>query len=1010
MPLITEKDFLASESLPPKERLKLTFSEPETEPEAEDSALAVADAAFRRHNLITNAIYNQHADRQRTDVEFDAVEAMKEMDRLDVGQAGIFADNQDELDQIIEQHDRERNYDEIISRNDLMGLTMSAAAGIFDPTIFIPVAGAAKKGFTGARILKSFGLTGGTAAGIVASQEAFLQKIQTSRDAETSIGAIATAGLLVGALGAVGGALARNDDLIYETTRRIMDDGDEPLIQLSRTEDAAGAAPTGWEARLDNYNYTRADEGIHKLDNRLGSILSLNNKFTRSPTTGNLLSPFAANRMVANDLFEHNFILPKNFRGEATGEAVETAMKKDQALRVQTGKKVRDLYLQFAGVDKGVFKQARAIAKGKFGDKTKSWQAFNEEVSTAMRNNDTHAIPEVQEAARVLRKDMDRLTKRLQELGILPEHLEVKTASSYLTRRYNTNRILQDRATNQVFKRKLSRYFLRADPELSQRGAEDLADETIDNILGLGENTLQMNELTALVSKGGTFTKERKLLIDDKEIEEFLINDATSIYNTYADQASSLIRFNEKLQSRGFTSGEDYIRELRNEFKVRSDAIKKEFDKKVADSLPEQHAAIKTKQEKALLKLAKEQADSEKMIRDSVAIILGQYQRASKIPGMDTGLQYLRKFQVLRLMGGVLLSSLPDIVGPIFRKGLPAVVRDGYLPLLRSINKSNLARDQLKDLNIGLELEMNSMLKAITDPDYRLGRIDTPVERVVDNLVQSFGKVTGMSYWNRFHRRLAGHVNSAAIIRSLEKFEKTGKLPDHEVTRLAHLGISKDDYALILDNWNRFGTKESGSFITNFHNWDKKAKDIFSAAVIRDTDSTILKPSKGDIPFSVQGSELGKTLFQFKSFAAASTNKLLMSGLQQRPAKMIQTMAWLIAAGAVTWIIKEKIRGRDPEVTVDKAIIEGISRSGLGGLFGDVMLGLNPWYNSSRYAGVKAEGVILGPSGNLIQEGYQGIADILDGDVTESDIKKIVRLMPYHNVFWLRLLLEKLGE
>ena len=70
---------------------------------------------------------------------------------------------------------------------------------------------------------------------------------------------------------------------------------------------------------------------------------------------------------------------------------------------------------------------------------------FNEAVGMAMRRGDQSDIPEVAQAAAQIRPMFEATKVRMQELGILPEDVDVSTAQSYLPRIYKFDKILSDR-------------------------------------------------------------------------------------------------------------------------------------------------------------------------------------------------------------------------------------------------------------------------------------------------------------------------------------------------------------------------------------------------------------------------------------------------------------------------------------------------------------------------------------------------------------------------------------
>jgi len=161
-------------------------------------------------------------------------------------------------------------------------------------------------------------------------------------------------------------------------------------------------------------------------------------------------SPSVEVRRTMQDLAEHPLMFAKNAEGVASPVAVETRTKTWEA----------NLYRALDGLD-ALFVRHRLGREAKTGDMMKiglgdllgrrpvgklDATAFREEVGRAMRQGDVHAIPEVAEAARLMRREVfDPLKDRAIAEGLLPPDVTVDTALSYLTRVYDIPRIIARR-------------------------------------------------------------------------------------------------------------------------------------------------------------------------------------------------------------------------------------------------------------------------------------------------------------------------------------------------------------------------------------------------------------------------------------------------------------------------------------------------------------------------------------------------------------------------------------
>jgi hypothetical protein len=136
--------------------------------------------------------------------------------------------------------------------------------------------------------------------------------------------------------------------------------------------------------------------------------------------------------------------------------------------------------------------------------------------------------------------------------------------------------------------------------------------------------------------------------------------------------------------------------------------------------------------------------------------------------------------------------------------------------------------------------------------------------------------------------------------------------------------------------------------------------------------------------------------------------------MQRRDAEVVQGMIGLIGMGAQTYVAKEMIAGRDPKTDIDTLLVEGINRSGVTGLFGDYVMGLSNAFlgtqGTSRYAGRSIEGLFLGPSADIVKELAQTGVNLSDGEITDADARKLKRMLPFSNLFYIRMLMQKLRD
>lgn len=946
-------------------------------------------AAFRQENTIASFL---ESDKESfiKDPSFDPISAIEGTAYEDNADSFIYADSEEEVQFVKNRIDKQNQDRDILRRSGWVGIVPMMVAGVLDPMVLIPGTAAFKAVSTGVKIAKGAAFGATTGVGVGAASELALQATQDVRTTRESLTIVAAGGILGGVLG---GAIAG----LSKGTRKIVQEELESVISKTAPKPVDLSeilAPRSAGARAATLS--TAEEGLAHI----GKVGGAGEKFVRhsvpvfkTPLTDGLTSPSAQMRRFTTDFYQHNFILGKNVKGLPTSTALESLMKLDAADIGAFQLQARSSYLKYAGLEGKAFKNIRgSIAPLRSKDKL-SYKAFYEEVGKAMRRGDKHSIAEVQEIAQVARKRIDKVFKELKELDLLPENTNVKTAQSYLTRKYNVGKIVQER---EAFRDIIVGHLQRTNKKLADIDEATLkADDIIDNIIGLGDKSMGISEFATQIStKSARITKARVFSIDDELIEDFLLSDADKLVSEYLYKGSALIRFNRYIKESGFENAGDLKKALKDDYRPMIEAAK-------------------TAKEKA--KLSEQMEYDFKLLDDSVSILLGQFVKKSKAA---PGLQVLRKYQASRLLGGVLLSSTPDIAMPILRHGLPMAVKHELLAMGRLMSGKwktlgKESSDELRQLGIGIEHETNAILKALQDTDYVPSTTGSKVmdglQGGADVLSSASNKLNGLAYWNSMWTRLSGQISMTRTHRAL-RGERDGGLRDVDLKRFLELGIDENMRKRMLKMFDKYGKHEDGLSIAGLDRWkDKEAAEILGAAIIKDVNTTILIPGKGNIPRIVQESEVAKTMFQFKSFITTASSAILIRGLQQRDARTLMGITALIGLGYVgSYGVRKALRGQEIETDIGTIITEGISRSGTGGLLGD--LGLGMIGGNSRYQGVNAQSMIMGPSMNLIQDTVQAVQGPLDGDLSGADIKKIIRTLPLQNLFYIRGLLDQLGD
>lgn len=1077
------------------------------------------DAAFRIDNsvgsLIATIPFNQ----------FEAVEGYNpfEDDNTlagyeDYADAFIHSQSPLETSAIKQRIDRQIQDRTLLAEAGGAGFTSSLAMGVIDPinvaATFIP-GGLAVRGGSVARTAGTLALSN-AAAGV--ASEVALSNTQETRTLTESALNVAFDATLGGVMGSAiqlvknRGALAakfRNDVIGEQQTQP------QNIPNNIPGDRSIGAAEV--------FDTTLEQEAIKGPS-------FVNRTMNVSPVGRVAQSPSKIARQVNQQLAENNFTYAKNEEGIASFGAVETAVRRFDALIYKQVESTRDYYKQY--------KQAARTG----GDTRMSHIEFSEAVGDAMRNGDQHAIPQVAEAARAIRPIVEQTKNHMVELGILREGVKVTTAESYFPRIYKFDKILSDRSefkkviadwlgeTNQIAVNKAQGSLDKAvagieraenaRPAAEKLGTEireaeswsgkktELLSEVDKNVRLIGEKQAVTDELSALRGLEKQTKKqakrqaqlERKLSAIDSAEQTLpklqrhleILDKPRQFRNEHAKltrHANSLTRFDRRRQAAmrrmepmdregleaaaddiinkiigapagivpgelipdgltkhaGFTKArtlnipderikdflesdvnyvmENYIRQVAPEIELTKRFGRVDMDGQIKAITEDYNRLISeatTPKERAKLEKRRE-AD----LRDIRAMrdrLLGTY-GAPKDPAsffVRAG-RVARHVNFLRLLGGMTISSLPDMARPIMQHGLRSALKP-LGKMMTDISKMRIAKADLREMGIGLEYALSSRSKVIADLNDPYSRRSF-LERGLEWSSQKFGNFTLMNQYTDTMKMWSGLITQSKVLDAANAVAGGKKLSKKEITKLAHIGIDESMLHRIADQYSRHGEDLDGLLTGHSHMWDDSVvREAFQSAILKDVRTTVITPGIGDTPL-MMSSELGKIVMQFKTFFFATHNRALVSGIQSGDASFYYGALLQVGLGSLVYVLKSMMAGREINTDPANLVKEGLDWSGMMGWLGEpnnvlenlsggtygmsAMFGGPP---ASRYQSRNGIGALLGPTFDLGGDIKNITAGVLNGEFDDREVRSVRKLLPFQNLFYLAPLLNQVEE
>jgi hypothetical protein len=969
-----------------------------TEEDVSNNSVLVA--AFRQGNLIPKAI--SYFDDTHKAMRLSSGEAKRSGDELwreipekyqEYADYYKASQSKEESDLITKYLDQRHVDERTLQSHGWAGLVARVAAGTLDPTILLPGMGVVKGLKTGAALAKG-AATGAAytavAAGIQAGVNEAVDPGATAADAgKYVLGAAALGAVIGGAAGGISSAVrnmhAQNIERIATgtptTTRVLGGTADEPTLTViddGITSRSAGAA-----------EFVGTDAGrIGGVYEPLVKIIS-GPKVLQSVAVRGLTAQSTTMNDLTSQLFQHGITLKKNLEGIASPISVETKISRDMADVRLVDRVFNEAYLKSINETSSM----KAAYKG-FKDSGKSKAFFTNEVGKAMRRGGEANSPEVAAAAKASNTVITKYFKEMKLRNLLPEHVQEEDAATYLTRLWDKTQVVGRKAefTKRIWiaAKSAATRGHESFKGLDDIGIQEKAQEYIDTIVyGNSQNSIGLNKFFkdyASAESTPGFTKERTDWIRDLDFEDFLNNDALEITKAYVRQASALIHLDDNIKAMGF----DDVRAVRN-------AIVDEGDKLAEGKSFKQAQKIQAK--------ARKEGD---LAIDMFNMILDKYGAASKA---DQLLAYIRKSQVMQMMGGQVLSSLPDLAMPIFRHGLGPTFKS-YLTMLTNRKIWDMNMNDLKSVSLGVETEMNHILASLVDDTVQAGEVYTSkgLRKYFDYMVGNYSKVNLSAYYNNFGKRMAGHTAMNRISRDLFKWRATGQMSQKNRTALAQHGLDEAMFNRVLGQIDKHSVEIDGARAFQVLEWeDEAAAEAFLGSTKSFADSTLITPSRADVPLSAAKHGWAKNLFQFKSFNFASTTRVLVSALQRRDKEVMAGIVGLLSLSVIQFQTKRLIRGEELETDPMKLMYGAFMGAGLTSVLMGYISGIVYPGQFKSYRDNQQLTTIGGPLFGNVQNSLEIFNRLQDGKY-EQAADRAVGMLWYQNLWYLRQGFETLTK
>ena len=842
-------------------------------------------------------------------------------------------------------------------------------------------------------------------------------------------------------VGAIGAADAVKRDLMGTVWSRLRGDPEVESGFPAEGSQSVGAAVSSSITNAvkagDANLIARAEAEAPDPRTVTGDLGSMYSQVVRS---GNKVAGFVASKLMPNPVGV----------GFQSPTAYEEATNLRHTLTIRSQRAYKSAYREWAeGQGLGLFKRHGFEAADRFA----------EEVGIAVRTGDA-SDPAVARAADEIRNVHRDVLRFAKEAGV--EGFEnVEENANYLMRRWRLDRI---HAAERMMGKPGLRRFLgdalvrgsagRVDADRAYTIADVVLDTVVKGKYGIddkvggdtmrkavdyakdqlktrlgdafpeGEELIE-EALTGLFRSGKADTSTRS-----KFRVRFDEGHSTPIYGADG-QPSGTFRFTDLIENNAALLTSDYLREMSGRIGLARQGLESEASwQKAMDTA----RAAASGQEGTNMAALEEHLDTLNLFRNAT---LGRPLRAGKdFPKLRRAARLMRNYNFARVMGMVGLAQWSELGNVLGTAGWRATLK--HVPALRQIMKraksgqlSDAFQRELEDaVGIGADDLLHDPFGRVDE----FGAIEEARWRGVDRKMAKVNEAVAnwslMTPTTNALERLAAR----AMTQHLADMA-AGRIKGLNPERLKALGLEGDMLGRVLDHLkptSAGGKVElleggvSGAKVNrlNLDQWDSDVSYAFRMAMQRYVRRAIQKNDPGDL-FKFMTTDMGKLIFQFRTFAAVSFAKQLVHGVRHHDIHTFNSFLTAMLLGGLSYtatVYASGVARGDSEkylgerLTPAEVAKGAFYRAGFSSLLpqiADTLLytgGYDPMFAHTRSTGLSTQLIWGNPTFDLMDSAMRTARSIATGKISEGEeFRRATRILAFQNAFGFAQALDAVG-
>ena len=392
----------------------------------------------------------------------------------------------------------------------------------------------------------------------------------------------------------------------------------------------------------------------------------------------------------------------------------------------------------------------------------------------------------------------------------------------------------------------------------------------------------------------------------------------------------------------------------------------------------------------------------------------------------------IREYSFITNMGMSGMAAMMELTNSLLEYSLPVLLRTmpQYRKLYSKAANGQLDDKLLRELEVmtglggdvvtskfnrasrfeGGDMDAAMMPEAVTFHDELLGRAREKVSILsgLSGVTASLRRMSMLNYSSQWTRAAA-----------------QGKPPFSKI-KMEQLGIDDDVADAIFANIKKHATTRNNGKVLqslNIDKWDIKSakgvsgedvREAFSISVYREATQNVQEMNLGSVNGTLR-SEWGKTIFQFLSFPLAALEQQTMRmGVRARHGDIVvgKVIMGSMFMGSLMYMAKVQMaaagRSDADEYIKERMSMENLTKGsleliGVASVFGYIAQVTTGMMGGNSYATTP-------PALSMASNAIQTLGNFAEGDMTESEWRKFLRLAPFSSLYVVKQGLNKVAN